>query len=50
MFFSKQKDLVCGMKISKDTEYKSTYKNKEYYFCSLNCEKEFDKKTGKYAK
>ena len=28
MFFSKPIDPVCGMKVNKDTSYKSDYKNK----------------------
>ncbi len=48
--FSKQVDPICKMKISKDAQYKSDYKNKTYYFCALNCKKDFDKNPEKYAK
>ena len=50
MFFSKQKDPICGMKVSKDSEHKSDYNNKTYYFCALNCKQTFDKNPEKYAK
>ena len=50
MFFSKPIDPVCGMKVNKDTSYKSDYKNKTYYFCALNCKQAFDKNPEKYAK
>ncbi len=50
MFFSKPIDPICNMKVSKDSEYKSEYKNKIYYFCALNCKQTFDKNPEEYAK
>ena len=50
MFFSKEIDPICKMKVSKDTQYKSEYQNKMYYFCALSCKQDFDKNPGKYAK
>jgi len=50
MFFTKQIDPICKMKVSKDAEYKSTYNGKTYYFCALNCKETFDKEPDKYAK
>jgi YHS domain-containing protein len=36
-------DPVCGMKIdSEKTKYKTVYKGKVYYFCSLRCRKAFE--------
>ncbi len=34
-------DPVCGMRISKDTPYKTMYKGKIYYFCSRKCLESF---------
>ena len=35
------KDVVCGMDISPDTKYFTTYKNETYHFCSQNCQDKF---------
>ena len=48
--FSKQVDPICGMKVSKDSQHKSEYNGKTYYFCALNCKQAFDKNPEKYAK
>jgi len=50
MFFSKQIDPVCKMKVDKNTPYRSEYSGKMYYFCALNCKNNFDKNPGRYAK
>ena len=50
MFWSKEIDPVCKMKIDKNVHFKSVYKNKTYYFCAENCKKTFDKDPEKYAK
>ncbi len=50
MFFSKEVDPVCKMKVSKDVPYKLEYKGKTYHFCALNCKKDFDKNPERYAK
>ena len=50
MFWNKLIDPICGMKVSKDSEHKSEYKGKTYYFCALNCKQTFDKNPEKYAK
>jgi len=50
MFWNKPIDPICGMKVNKDSEHKSEYKNKMYYFCALNCKQTFDKNPEKYAK
>ena len=50
MFFSKEIDPICKMKVSKDVPNKSEYKSKKYYFCALNCKQAFDKNPEKYAK
>ncbi len=43
------KDVVCGMEIT-DSKFKSSYKGKEYTFCSENCKITFDKNPEKFAK
>ncbi len=35
-------DPICKMDVDEKTQFKSVYKNKEYYFCSENCKKKFD--------
>ena len=50
MFFSKEIDPICKMKVSRNSEFKSNYNDKMYYFCALNCKQEFDKNPEKYAK
>ncbi len=34
-------DPICKMQVDDKTPFKSVYKNREYYFCSRNCEKKF---------
>jgi YHS domain-containing protein len=47
----KVKDPVCGMEIdTKEAAGKSTYKGKNYYFCSINEKEQFDKEPAKYVK
>ncbi len=43
------KDPICGMEVQ-NTKFKSTYKGKQYAFCSGNCKVTFDKSPDKYAK
>ncbi len=35
-------DPICKKTVDETTPFKSTYKNKEYYFCSEDCKKKFD--------
>jgi len=35
-------DPICKEPVNESTEFRSIYKNKEYYFCSENCKKKFD--------
>ncbi len=35
-------DPICKKNVSKESAFKSVYKNKEYYFCSEECKKKFD--------
>ncbi|HEY9190912.1 MAG TPA: heavy metal translocating P-type ATPase [Sulfurovum sp.] len=37
-----RKDVVCGMDVSEDSPYQSTYHHKNYYFCSEQCKSKFD--------
>jgi Cu+-exporting ATPase len=41
-------DLVCGMEITGQTQYKANYKDKTYYFCSDHCQKHFKDDPEKY--
>ena len=42
-------DPVCGMDVvAKKSKYHSTYKGKTYHFCSLKCQKAFDKNPSLY--
>ena len=50
MFFNKEIDPVCKMKVSKNVQYKSEHKGKVFYFCALNCKKDFEKNPEKYVK
>ncbi len=36
------KDPVCGMEVSKETEFHSQIHHQTYYFCSEHCKKKFD--------
>lgn len=45
----KEKDLICGMSVDRKTvQYKSTYKEKIYYFCSEHCKKQFNEDPKQY--
>ena len=45
------RDPVCEMKVDKDRcKFTSTYKGKEYRFCSEDCKKAFDAAPRKYVK
>jgi len=35
-------DPICKMHVDEKTQFKSIYKNKEYFFCSETCKKKFD--------
>lgn len=43
------KDPVCKMEVGKKLEFRSSYKSKEYVFCSANCKLNFDKNPEKYV-
>ncbi len=42
------KDVVCGMDVAA-ARFRSTYKGKEYGFCSIKCKETFDKSPKRYA-
>jgi len=45
------KDPVCGMEVKpSETQYKTIYKGKIYYFCSHHCKKKFESDPGYYLK
>jgi YHS domain-containing protein len=43
------KDVVCGMIVPEDTEYKLQYQGKTYYFCCEDCLNEFKANPSKYV-
>ncbi len=44
------RDLVCGMEVEKEQATGvSSYKGKEYYFCSKQCQEKFDQAPEKYV-
>jgi YHS domain-containing protein len=44
-----ERDPVCKMKIRDDYTIRSTYKGKEYHFCSDDCRKAFEMAPEKYV-
>ena len=43
-------DPICGMEVGENPRLKSSYKGREYGFCSQPCKQSFDKKPDKYAR
>ena len=43
------KDVVCGMDVNTPSEFKSTYKDQTYEFCSDSCKTKFDADPQSYA-
>jgi YHS domain-containing protein len=43
-------DLVCNMQVSKRTEFKTTYKDKTYYFCRQECKSDFERAPEQFVK
>jgi YHS domain-containing protein len=43
-------DLVCNMQVSKRTEFKTTYKEKTYYFCRQECKSDFERAPEQFVK
>jgi YHS domain-containing protein len=44
------KDLVCGMTVSRGEEAgKTEYQGKTYYFCSPRCKHQFDRNPQQYT-
>ncbi len=35
------KDVICGMDVTSDSNFHTEYENKEYYFCSIDCQGKF---------
>jgi len=45
------RDPVCGMEVKERTaKFKSTYKDKTYFFCAKGCKDRFDAEPQKYVK
>nr|WP_174506413.1 heavy metal translocating P-type ATPase [Acinetobacter sp. Marseille-Q1620] len=43
-------DPVCGMQVKTDSQYHSVYQDKNYYFCSENCQNKFNTNPAQYIK
>lgn len=43
-------DVICGMKVSEDTELVSEFQGKKFYFCSEGCKTTFDKNPLKHSR
>ncbi len=44
------RDPVCGMEIDRSKAAgQSVYQGQTYYFCSLDCKRQFDKEPQKYV-
>jgi YHS domain-containing protein len=43
-------DPVCGMQVSKDSEWTAEYDGKTYYFCSQSCRDQFTADPMQYMK
>jgi YHS domain-containing protein len=44
-----EEDPVCGMKVDPEqAPYKSEYRGKTYYFCSLSCKEQFEQEPEGY--
>jgi P-type Cu+ transporter len=43
------RDPVCGMTIDRKTGVKDSFENRDYYFCSEECQHRFEKEPSKYA-
>lgn len=46
---TKQTDPVCGMKVDPHTNLKAEYNDKEYCFCSKQCQQKFQNDPENYA-
>lgn len=47
----KVKDPVCGMMVDPEkAEWKSDYQGKTYFFCSENCQKQFEADPAQFLK
>ncbi len=43
-------DVICGMKVKEDTNLKSEFQGKTFYFCGEDCKKKFDSNPLKYSR
>jgi YHS domain-containing protein len=43
-----ERDPVCDMEVDPATAPKSEYQGKTYYFCSLQCKRDFDENPREY--
>jgi len=43
-------DPVCSMYVTKDSDFKSEFNSKNYYFCSQKCQRKFDLSPAEYIK
>ncbi len=45
-----ERDVICGMNVSEESDITSTFRGKTYYFCSEGCREEFEKNPIKYTR
>jgi YHS domain-containing protein len=43
-------DPVCYTQVDDDRKFPTTYKGREYYFCTGFCERKFEEEPDKYAR
>lgn len=48
-FFNSVKDPVCGMKVDKKTQFTAEAGGQKYFFCSANCQKQFNADSKSYT-
>jgi len=44
-----QKDPVCNMAVSQESEYQTHFAGKQYFFCSSHCLQKFQEDPKRYA-
>ncbi len=44
-----ERDVICGMWVEQTTSFKSEFEGQTYYFCSADCQQEFDDDPERYV-
>lgn len=47
---AKKIDPICGMTVSEDTAFKSSFQGKEFFFCCEHCKEKFDSNPLKFSR